>query len=161
MQTYQWKYLEKNNFLFLLVLFHLLLLGCTSKSDHQPAKSVLPNTPESVSKQWQFYLDNNEIEKVATLSTERTKAWLEENKVIFLSDNQSYKTNFVQMECSVSKDTAICNFTILEEGELIDDYFILKKENGQWLVDLDEENGAPDAEEQFFKEMEKELKLSF
>ena len=121
--------------------------------------SVLPNTPETVSKQWQAHLDKNEIDQAALLSTELTKEWLAENKELFLNDSQVYQTNFVKMNCVVAGEKATCNYTILEEGELIEDIFLLKKMNNQWLVDLEEDTANPELDEQIFKEMEKELKL--
>ncbi len=120
---------------------------------------LLPNTPEMVSKQWQAHLDKNELTQATLLSTELTKEWLVENKELLLNDSQVYQTNFVKMDCVVEAEKAICNYTILEEGELIEDFFLLKKVKGQWLVDLEEDTATPELEEQLFKEMEKELKL--
>ena len=137
----------------------LFLQSCNNTPSNQAEKNLLPNTPETVSKQWQIYLDNNEIEKAATLSTILTQAWLAENKELFLNDSQVYQTNFVKMSCIEEGIKATCTYTILEEGEFIEDFFLLKKIDGQWLVDLEEEATSPALEEQIFKEMEKELKL--
>jgi len=144
-------------FLPLISLF-LFLISC-SNEPNVPQKEPLPNTPETVSKKWQFLLDNNKIEQVAELSTESTKEWLKENKELFLSDTQVYKTQFVKMDCREDGDQAECIFIIKEEGEFIEDIFLLKKVKGQWLVDIEEETDAPELDEQIFKEMEKELKL--
>lgn len=134
------------------------LISCSN--DQKPSgNESLPNTPETVCKQWQSYLDNNEIEKVATLSTTITKEWLTENKELFLNDTQVYKTEFVKMDCDSMGNKATCIYTIKEEGELIEDIFLLKKVAGQWLVDIEEDDGSPLLEEQIFKEMERELKL--
>jgi len=76
----------------LAIILIFILINCSNESSSSTTKEPLPNTPETVSKQWQFHLDNNEIEKVATLSTKTTKEWLTENKEIFLTDNQVYKT---------------------------------------------------------------------
>jgi len=145
------------NHLISIVLV-LLLISCSNEPKTSINESQ-PNTPEKVCKQWQLYLDNNEIEKVATLSTTTTKAWLTENKELFLSDTQVYKTEFVKMNCDSAGNKATCIYTIQEEGELIEDVFLLKKVAGQWLVDIEEDDGSPLLEEQIFKEMEKELKL--
>jgi len=104
-------------------------------------------------------LDNNELEKVANLSTSTTKEWLTENKEIFLNDNQVYKTEFVKMNCDSADNKAACLYTIKEDGELIEDVFLLKKVAGQWLVDIEEDDSSPLLDEQIFKEMEQELKL--
>ena len=135
-----------------------LCLSCNIDST-QTQNSKLPNTPETVSKQWQLHLDQNEIEKAIALSTTNTKEWLAENKEIFLNDNQIYQTQFVKMNCQIKGDQATCKYTIKEEGELFEDFFLLKKIKGQWLVDLEEDNNNPELDEQIFKEMEKELKL--
>lgn len=143
--------------LFLFLISSIILFSCGNEPSTQQVEP-LPNTPEAVSKKWQFLLDNNEIEKVAELSTENTKKWLKENKALFLSDTQTYKTQFVKMDCQAEKDKAICTYIIKEENELIEDVFLLKKIEGQWLVDL-EETTSPELDEQIFKEMEKGLKL--
>ncbi len=139
------------------IVFVLLLINCSNESG--TSNESFPNTPETVSKQWQFHLDNNELEKVAKLSTSTTKEWLSENKELFLNDTQVYKTEFVKMECDSVGNTATCTYQIKEEGELIEDVFLLKKIEGQWLVDIEEDNGSPLLEEEIFKEMEQELKL--
>lgn len=148
---------KRNSLKSMLLL--LLFISCNNPQSQQEEKIPLPNTPETVSKQWQAHLDKNEIEKTAALSTTLTKEWLAENKELFLNDPQVYQTQFVKMNCTTEGETAICNYTILEEGELIEDFFLLKKVDGQWLVDLEEETANPELDEQIFKEMEKELKL--
>lgn len=141
------------------MLLLLLFISCNNTPASQEEKNPLPNTPETVSKQWQVHLDKNEIEQATALSTTLTKEWLAENKELFLNDPQLYQTQFVKMNCTIEGETAICIYTILEEGELIEDFFLLKKLDGQWLVDLEEETANPALEEQIFKEMKKELKL--
>ncbi|MFK7978436.1 MAG: hypothetical protein AB8G86_00520 [Saprospiraceae bacterium] len=136
-----------------------IIFSCNNTAPKPKVKDALPNTPETVSKQWQVYLDKNEIEKAAALSTTSTQEWLAENKELFLNDSQVYQTNFVKMNCATEGTKATCTYTILEEGELIEDFFLLQKINGQWLVDLEEETANPELDEQIFKEMKKELKL--
>ncbi len=148
-----------NNPYSLKLLLFFLLFSCNNHPPNQAEKVPLPNTPETVSKQWQVHLDKNEIEKAAILSTSSTKEWLAENKTLFLNDSQVYQTNFVKMDCLTEGKKATCTYTILEEGELIEDFFLLQKINGQWLVDLEEETANPELDEQIFKEMKKELKL--
>lgn len=142
-----------------LSVFILILFSCSNEPTTQQEEETLPNTPETVSKKWQLLLDNNEIEKVAALSTEKTKAWLKENKELFLSDTQIYKTQFVKMDCQEEDDKATCIYIIKEEGEFIEDFFLLKRTQGQWLVDIEDDTSSPELDEQIFKEMEKELKL--
>lgn len=147
------------NQLTAMLLLLTLFVSCSNSPTKEEKKIPLPNTPETVSKQWQIHLDKNEIDQASALSTPLAKAWLAENKELLLNDSQVYQTKFTQMDCITEGETATCNYTILEEGELIEDYFLLKKIKGQWLVDLEEESPNPALEEQIFKEMEKELKL--
>jgi hypothetical protein len=142
-----------------LLLFVFFLSFCNNPSTKQPAEK-LPNTPETVSRKWQTYLDHNELEKVAALSTSNMQGWLAENKAILLADSHVYRTHFLKMNCKETGDKATCYFLIREEGELIEDIFVLKKINGQWLVDLEEDSGMPQIEEAIFKEMQRELNLS-
>ncbi len=142
----------------IVFVFIIFLLNCSNEPSVQN-NEVLPNTPETVSKQWQFYLDNNEIEKMTALSTPATKEWLTENKDILLTVNQVDKTVFVKMNCQTEENKATCTYTIKEDGELIEDIFLLKKIGGQWLVDIEEDTDTPLLEEQIFKEMKRELKL--
>ena len=147
----------KTTFACFLVL--LIIYACQNEAPKQEAKP-LPNTPETVCKAWQSYLDSNQIEKVALLSTPNTKKWLEENKDIFLNDDEFFATHFLSMNCEEQEEKAICTFTIEEGGEVIEDYFVLIKKDGQWLVDIEEDEDVEDLEEQIFKAMQKELDLS-
>ncbi len=140
---------------FCLFFFH----ACSSETPKQQ-KKPLPNTPETVCKAWQDHLDSNEIEKAALLSTPNTRKWLEENKAIFLNDDQFYATNFLTMSCVEKAEKAICTYMIEEEGERIEDYFLLVKKDGQWLVDIEEDESVNELDEQIFREMQKELNLS-
>ena len=115
------------------IFFLLLLANCTNPTSENTQKSVLPNTPEAVSRQWQIHLDKNEIDQAAALSTDLTKEWLMTNKALFLNDSQVYQTKFVQMNCITETNKATCHYTLSEAGELIEDYFLLKKIEGQWL----------------------------
>ncbi|MEM6319597.1 MAG: hypothetical protein AAF960_18130 [Bacteroidota bacterium] len=146
----------------LVLITTFLLTNCNPpKPTNQAPPQTLPNNPESVSKRWQLHLDHNEIEKAMLLSTDRTKAWLSKNTDLFLDDQQVYQTEFVKMDCQITEDKAKCTYVIKGEmtEEDIEDYFLLKKVNNQWLVDLEEESASPELDEQIFNEMEKELKL--
>ena len=151
--------LNGNNQRFKTLLLLCLFISCNTSPVKEEKKISLPNTPETVSKQWQSHLDKNELDQAALLSTPLTKEWLKENKELFLNDSQVYQTNFVKMDCVIKGATAICNYSFLEEGEHYEDFFLLKKINGQWLMDLEEETPNPELDELIFKEMEKKLKL--
>lgn len=153
------KNLFKKTAFFYPILLGLLCVNCNNKAEDKKRPKQPLDTPQAVCQQWQYHLDNNEIEAAIRLSTPATKEWLEENKLLFLSDNQIYLTQFLKMNCDLEEDKAICHFTIREEGEIIDDYYILKRINGQWLVDLEEDTSMPALDQQIFEEMEKALNL--
>jgi len=132
-------------------LFYLSLIAlcwsCGSDSAQDAAAKVsnsLPNTPETVARKWQEFVDLDKFEDAAKLSTPNAKEWLvmiekfleglpaEENGEVFM-------TNFTEMNCVEEENTARCGCLIQEEDELIADTFILHKIDGQWMVDVPEE----------------------
>ena len=152
------KIIPKTLFVGSILLLHLF--GCQTNSVEEKTVA-LPNTPESVSKAWQYALDKNDLESVAILSTPSTLEWLDQNRDLFMADNQVYTTQFLKMDCQVSSDSiAICQFTMKAEGEIIEDFYALKKIENQWLVEIADDTTGMDLEEQFFQEMEKELNLN-
>ena len=144
------------SFMVLLVVSSILS-SCQNEPSKQAVTIILPNTPESVCRAWQTYLDNNEIAKAMLLGNLATKNWLKENQDLFLADEQLEPTSFLTMICKESADTAICKYRIQEE-EVIEDYFTLVREKGQWLIVI-EEVDSNDPAEKAFEEMIKRLDL--
>lgn len=119
--------------------------SCESDTAQTNAPEVLPNTPETVTRKWQEYVDKDEFRKAAALSTPNAKEWLlmiekfleglpqEEEEVSVVM------TQFAEMNCLEESTTARCGCLIKEEGELIPDTFMLQKIDGQWMVDVPEE----------------------
>ena len=144
----------------LLLLFFYSCYSCQNEQTTTNQKRVinLPNTPEAVCRTWQSFLDKNEIAKAMLLGSLKTKNWLRDNQALFLEDKEIEATQFLSITCSESTDAAICKYTLREEGELIEDYFTLVRQQGQWLIHI-EEIDSKDPTEQLFEEMKKALKL--
>ena len=142
----------------------LLLLCCFYSCQNEPSAAKgtrvidLPNAPEAVCRTWQLFLDKNEIAKAMLLGSPKTKNWLRDNQALFLADQEVEVTKFLSMTCSESADAAICKYTLREEGELIEDYFTLIQQQGQWLIHI-EEVDSNDPKEQLFEKMKKALEL--
>ena len=149
----------KNNYL-LYFLFLGFLGAC--KSDPPASKSAevftIPNTPESICRLWQKVLDNNEIDKALLLGSPATKKWLVENKDLIVDSGLNEATTFIDMACKAIADTAICKYTLREDGDLIEDYFSLIRLDNQWLIHI-EESTSNDPEEVIFEQMKKSLEL--
>ena len=134
----------KNIFFFLLIAFCWSCGNDTAQDAAAKLNQPLPNTPETVARKWQEYVDLDKFEEAAKLSTPNAKEWLlmiekfleglppEESGEVFL-------TNFTEMNCVEKSDVARCGCLIKEEDELIADTFILHKIDGQWMVDVPEE----------------------
>jgi len=65
---------------------------------------------------------------------------------------------FIDMACKAIADTAICKYTLREDGDLIEDYFSLIRLDNQWLIHI-EESASNDPEEAIFEQMKKSLEL--
>lgn len=128
---------------FFCLLF--LLGGCNSDTaDNNAAQKALPNTPETVARQWQEYIDTDKFDEATELSTARGKEWINLLKKFIeglpIEETAAIiQTTFTEMNCIEEGDFARCGYILEEEGELIKDTFYLNKVNGQWLVDIPEE----------------------
>lgn len=139
----------KNLCFFLLLI---LTVGCASEPENTTVAAALPNTPETVTRQWQEYVDTDKFVEAAELSTPRAREWLLmiEKFLEGLPPEETaeiYRTDFAEMSCTETGNAAACACVIREEGELIRDTFILQKINGQWAVDVPEEVTEEGAEE--------------
>ncbi len=118
------------------------------------------NDPETVVRMWQKHLDENEFKLAKEISTDRGKQWLDIVTKMIESNNEApdtFKTVFKQIKCIVVKDSAICRYTIIDQGEELLDSMYLKKVKGKWLVDvkLDEmpdENDVQDFYDDIYEE---------
>ncbi len=134
----------KNLFVLILIAF---CWSCGNDAAQDAAARLalpLPNTPETVTRKWQEYVDTDKFDEAARLSTPNAKEWLLMIEK-FLEDlpeeelGEIILTNFTEMNCVEKGDAARCGCLIKEEDELLADTFILHKIDGQWMVDVPEE----------------------
>ena len=134
----------KNLFFFILIAF---CWGCANDTEQDATVNLskpLPNTPETVARKWQEYVDLDQFDDASRLSTQNAKEWLLMIEK-FLEDLPAEEvgevtlTNFTEMNCVEKGENARCGCLIKEEDELIADTFILHKIDGQWMVDVPED----------------------
>jgi len=138
-------------YLFFFLASLLLILSCQTAEP-------LPNTPETVSRQWQEYINNNQFAKAKTLSTPNAKEWVNwiEKMIVVEEPGEALPPPvFLEMNCKVLGNKATCLFLQEDAGEQYRDSFFLFKINGQWLVDIPEEDLEMDETlEQLMNQME-------
>ena len=124
--------------LSLLLFFSFLFSNCSSD------KKELPNTPEKVARQWQDWVDQNEYQKAKELSTGNAIEWITwAEETIKASGEEPTVLSpavFLSMNCEEFEQKAICAYVMDDEGYQLRDSFFLQKVNGQWLVDIPEED---------------------
>lgn len=106
-------------------------------------------TPESVVRQWQAHIDNNEFEQAKALSSPQTAeliSWMQALLTDMDAAEYITQTTFTELKCRENGDQAVCYYTIEEEGEIFQDSFILVRINGKWLVDLPDEEDFDEEE---------------
>ncbi len=135
----------------------LFLLACQQQEKKTPAISEpLPNTPETVVRQYQALMDSNRFERAALLSTPDGKAMLNMLAQIMAGDppdSSIVHTNFLDLNCTLQEEsTAICNCLLRDEYEEYASQFKLLKIDGQWLVDIPEEDELEMSEEEWREE---------
>lgn len=139
----------KNHF-YKIILCSLLFATCNNEPDAEEAPP-LPNTPESVVRTWQQYVDRDQFADARKLSTPEAISNLNAIETILKSftDEEPPDTMqmvFLEMNCREAGNRAVCHYAIEEEGEKIRDSFILKKISGQWLVHIEENPYSPDGD---------------
>lgn len=123
---------------YILVLISTFCLYSCASEPSEP----LPNTPETVVKAYQKYLDENDFKAAKKLSTKDERQRLDmiaqmlEDEPL---DSTLMNTTFLKLDCKATTESATCYYTIKEFGELFSDSFLLVNQRGQWLVDVIEE----------------------
>lgn len=147
---------------YLLPICLLFLFACQEEP---------PISPQEVVLQWQEHMDKNEFEKARVLSTPNSKEIISDIEELLKMDNEPIPvdtTKFISMACTEEDDTlAICRYTVeidpdflefeemLTDGNgVIADSFLLKKINGNWLVDIPED---PMENDELLEEMFEQL----
>lgn len=121
---------------YLLALFCFCLLAACAEKEVED----LPNTPETVVRAYQKYLDKNNFRAAKKLSTKAERDRLDMIQHMIEdepSDSTITDTNFLTMTCKERGKNAVCYYTI--EGFDFDDSIQLVNQRGQWLVDVTEE----------------------
>jgi len=135
----------------------LFLLACQQQEKKASALvEPLPNTPETVVRQYQALMDSNRFERAALLSTPDGKAMLNMLAEIMAGDppdSSIVHTHFLDLNCVIEEDnTARCNCLLRDEYEEYTSQFKLLKIDGQWLVDIPEEEELEMSEEEWQEE---------
>ena len=115
----------------------------------------LPNTPETVIQQYQAYMDSNRFERAALLSTPEGKDMLNMLAQIMAGDppdSTIIHTQILDMNCTTVLDTARCECQLKDEYEAYQSIFKLVRIDGQWLVDVPEEDDVEMSEEEWQEE---------
>lgn len=125
-----------------LILIFWCLLSCAEETTSSE-EVALPNTPETVVKAYQDYLDKNNFELAKRLSTTTEQERLDAIAQIIAgepTDSTVFNTIFLEISCTVEADEAKCACLLEDFEEKYRDTFQLVKEKGQWLVDAQEED---------------------
>lgn len=144
---------------------HFLTLGLLSwmffacqddpKGADADQMAPLPNTPETVIQQYQAYMDSNRFERAALLSTPEGKDMLNMLAQIMAGDppdSTIIHTQILDMNCTTVLDTARCECQLKDEYEEYQSLFKLVRIDGQWLVDVPEEDDVEMSEEEWQEE---------
>jgi len=116
----------------------LILFACTSSTP--PPPKVLPNTPETVARQWQDYVDQNKFEAAKELSAPNASEWLqwvsETLTEEILKEDTFPPGKILGMTCVETNNRAACAYSFDDNGLVYQDTFVLLRVSGQWLVDI-------------------------
>lgn len=138
----------------------IFLFACQQNKTTSAAEAeVLPNTPETVVRQYQALMDSNLFDRAALLSTGEGKAMLDVLAEIMAGDppdSSIIHTDFLKLDCVVQVDTAHCTCLLKDEYEAYESLFKLIKINGQWLVDAPEEEDMEMSEEEWMEDAKDE-----
>ncbi len=139
------------------LLLAAALTGCAEKNDAPP----LPNSPEEVIKQYQLWYDANRYGEAKQLSTPREDERLDEMAGMLQgqdADSTLLQTRFLVIKCDEQENVAFCYCLLEDQYERYQNLFILRRVEGQWLVDSPEADGPPAAEmERAFEELMQDL----
>ena len=121
---------------YLLLLLSIATLWSCARDEN------LPNTPETVVRAYQEYLDKNNFKAAKKLSTKAERERLDMIAHMIEdepSDSTIMNTVFLKLDCKENGSNASCAYTIEEFGERFSDSFLLVNKRGQWLIDIIEE----------------------
>ena len=141
-----------------LGLLSLLLFSCQNDpgdTTDADLMAPLPNTPETVVREYQACIDSNRFERAALLSTPDGQDMLSVLAEIMAGDppdSTIVHTQILQINCTTVVDTARCQCQLKDEYEEYQSLFKLIRIDGQWLVDVPEEDDVEMTEEAWQEE---------
>ncbi len=125
------------------IVIALIIGACTSSTPTPPPPVVLPNTPETVARQWQQYVDENKFEAAKVLSAPNASEWLqwvsETLTEEMLEEDTLAPVKILGMTCVENTNRAACAYSFDDNGLIYQDTFVLLQVAGQWLVDIPKE----------------------
>ncbi len=135
----------------LLLLFSLLMLFtyCTDDPvDESGEETVLdsyPNQPAEVIRRYQASIDSNHFLQAKLYSTLSGQAWIDTlSKIINSSgedlDSTLLQTQFLQIDCQIQQDTALCNCLAEDQDGKYEMTYTLLKVDEKWKVEAPEED---------------------
>ncbi|MBK7872588.1 MAG: hypothetical protein IPJ74_18855 [Saprospiraceae bacterium] len=122
-------------FYFYIFIAVIVLVAC----QREPK---IPEAPEDIVKKFQGYIDKNQFDEAKRLSTPRGQARLTDLEAIItgeLADSTIFNTTFLNINCQINLDTARCLCLVRDNYEEYETDFKLVRMNGQWLIDVPEE----------------------
>ncbi len=128
-------------------IFCSIAIACVAVSCQREPK--LPETPEEVIRQFQGFIDNNQFAEAKKLSTPRGQERLTDLEAIItgeLADSTIFNTTFLKINCQINVDTARCLCLVQDSYEEYETDYKLIRINGQWLVDVPEEEAINEEE---------------
>lgn len=122
----------KVKYIYLFGLLLVELFACQSEVNSKSAEQTV--------RDWQSYVDANNLKAVRELSTDATMQMLDDMEKAFGAEPMLIKTNFLKIECIEQKEDAkcICEFRQDTIKEVYQEIYLLRKINGRWLVDINE-----------------------
>lgn len=120
------------------------LLACLWTCESDPA-----TPPEEVIRMYQAYIDQNQFDQAAQLSTPAEQKRLQELEQMIAADVEStiLETTFERIDCEIQSDTTRCTCLLEDQYEAYTAMFVLVKSNGNWLIDLPEDEAIEYDEE--------------
>lgn len=140
---------------------HLLLIGLVSllaacQARERAGAETLPNTPESVVRQYQEWYDANDYANAKRLSTTAERARIDELQSLLegiAQDSTLLNTKFLDIQCRSKNETAFCYCLLEDEYDRYQTLFTLHRIGEQWLVESPAADSPPDEVVDDFEEL--------
>lgn len=150
------------------LFFYLLITFSACQNDTTGTESNLitetadyPAQPEGVIRLYQAHIDSNRFDQAKLYSTLAGKIWVDTLSRIINSsgeemDSTLLQTQFLQINCQIEQDTAVCNCLASDQDGPYEVLYTLIREKNQWKVDAPKEEDLW-IDEQLIQDMIKQL----